>query len=246
MSDWVFSFIKLVAGTFEVFGMLALGVSLLRIPFWCYLKELIIVSFVTSITQVTLYDVLQFPAGLNEIIGIVFMVVLSKSVLKVTYWYAILLSIIGYISSILVLVLIYITLNLINGSLGIQDIILNPFIVSIDQFIICFILAEVGVFLYKRGYGFLFATENISFKPSVRNITIFVITSIILSLLVLEITIYAVLKQDDHVTAFVILTAIVIHFLFASIYVYSIKQLNDLYKENKRNLFDFIKKRGNL
>lgn len=246
MSVCVFSFIKLVAGTFEVFGMIALGVSLLRIPFWCYLKELIIISFVTSITQVTLYDILQFPAGLNEIIGIVFMVVLSKIVLKVTYWHALILSIIGYISSILVLVLIYITLNLIDSSLGIQDIILNPSIVSIDQIIICFVLAEVGVFLHKRGYGFLFVTENISFKPSVRNITIFVITSIILSLVVLEVTIYSALKQNSNITLWVILTAIVIHFLFASIYVYSIKQLNDLYKENKRNLFRFIKKRGDL
>ncbi|WP_456363916.1 hypothetical protein [Priestia aryabhattai] len=244
MSHWIFSFIKLVTGTFEVFGMLALGVGLLRITFWSYLKELILISFITSISQVILYDILHTPPGINEIVGIVFMVILSVFFLKVTCWYAILLSITGYISSILVLVIIFFTLNLIKSSLGIEDMILNPAIVSIDQIIICFVLVESGVLLHKKGYGFLFVTENINFEPKVRNITIFLLTSIILSLLVLEVTIYFALKENNHITLFVVLTTIAIHLLFASIYYCSLKQLNNLYKENKRSLFNIIK-RGN-
>ena len=244
MNEWVFSFIKLIAGHFEVFGMLFLGACLLRIPIQLYLKELSLISFITSLTQVIAYDIVHSPAGLNEIVGLVCMTFLSKYLLKVTYWYGFLISVTGYISSILVLAGIYAAFKVVGNSFTISDIIFNPLIVSLDQLITFFSLVRIGLLLYARGIGFFFVTEQLSFKPNVRSVNIFLVISIIFSILSLETTIYLASKHFTYVNLLVTITVVAIPAVFLTTYISSIKQLKNFYKDRKMKIFNLLKDRS--
>ncbi|MGF9890794.1 hypothetical protein ABEX78_19270 [Priestia megaterium] len=244
MNEWMFSFIKLIAGHFEVFGMLFLGACLLRIPIQVFLKELSFISFITSLTQVIAYDLIHSPAGLNELVGLVCMTLLSKYLLKVTYWYGFLISVTGYISSILVLAGIYTTFKVVGNSFTISDIISNPLIVSIDQLITFLSLVRIGLLLYTRGIGFFFVTERLSFKPSVRTVNTFLVISIIFSILSLETTIYLASKQFTYVNLLVALTVVAIPIVFITTYLSSIKQLKIFYKDRGRKIFSSLKDRS--
>ncbi|MED4285560.1 hypothetical protein P4679_26895 [Priestia megaterium] len=244
MNDSFFSFVKLITGTFEVFGMLFLGICLMRIPFRLYLKELILISFITSVTQVIAYDMVNSPAFINEIIGLVCMTILAKHLLRVSYWYGFLISVTGYISSILVLAAVYTAFKVVGNSFSLNDIIFNPLIVSLDQCIILFSLVRIGLLLYTRGIGFWFMTEHLSFKTCVRSVNIFLVVSIIFSILTLETTIYLASKQFIYVNLLVALTVVAIPVVFITTYLSSIKQLKIFYKDRKKKIFSSLKDRS--
>ncbi|QJX80708.1 hypothetical protein [Priestia megaterium] len=244
MNDSFFSFVKLITGTFEVFGMLFLGICLMRIPFRIYLKELILISFITSVTQVIAYDIIHSAASINEFVGIVFMTILTKYLFKVTYWYGFLISVTGYISSILVLAGIYTAFKIVGNTFSIHDIIFNPFIVAIDQCIIMLSLVRVGLLLYTRGIGFWFMTEELSFKPSVRSVNTFLVVSIVFSILSLETTIYLAAREFNYVNLLVAVTVIAIPVVFVTTYLSSIKQLKIFYKDRQKKICSSLKDRS--
>ncbi|WP_456364774.1 hypothetical protein C1N73_30125 (plasmid) [Priestia aryabhattai] len=244
MNETFFSFVKLITGTFEVFGMLFLGISLMRIPFRSFLKELIVASFITSITQVIAYDIIHSPASINEFVGLVFMTILTKYLFKVTYWYGFLISVTGYISSILVLAFIYTAFKVVGNTFSIHDIIFNPLIVSIDQCIILLSLVRIGLLLYTRGIGFWFMTEELSFKPSVRSVNTFLVISIIFSILSLETTIFLAARELNYVNLLVAVTIVAIPVVFITTYISSVKQLKIFYKDRKKKIIRSLKDRS--
>lgn len=244
MNEWMFSFIKLIAGHFEVFGMLFLGACLLRIPIQLFVKEFSFISFITSLTQVIAYDIIHSPAGLNELVGLICMALLSKYLLNVTYWYGFLISVTGYISSILVLAGIYTTFLVVGNSFTISDIIFNPLIVSLDQLITFLSLVRIGLLLYTRGIGFFFVTEQLSFKPSVRSVNIFLVISIIFSIITLETTIYLAAREFNYVNILVAVTVVAIPVVFITTYLSSIKQLKIFYKDRRKKIISSLKDRS--
>lgn len=188
------STLDVIFETLGAFGGIFLSFSIFRIPYLSYLKETILISFILSIVGFISFDFIHIPIYYKEIIVFVLSFILHLVFIKLTPWHAFLIALSGYIISRLLLL----SFALISFSLGLvtanQAMDIEAFL-FIYQFLTFAAAVGIGLFLYHKRIGFVFISDKMNFNPALKKVNTLIISSLILGILSIQLTIYAIVAK---------------------------------------------------
>lgn len=231
MINWTLIFFKFFFGVFEMFGIIALGLSLFRIPYFKFIYEIILLSSIVSIVNAADYYIFNFNLVFNEVFNLIVLIILGKIILKLTFYCTTLLTVTGYISSVFIFYVFFFILES-SMSVNLNDLLNSSTFPFVAQVVLCVIMSTLASILHKKRIGFVFINEKFTFKSGFRIINISLIVAIILSIIIIELTIVLLKENYNLSNLFVIIAIISIDIVFWMIYIRAKKEL-ELYYNNR-------------
>lgn len=220
--------ISTVFGILEVFGQLLLSITFFRIPYRSYLFQLFLTSILISIVATLAYDVWKLPFITSEIILSVIAFLVIKMIFKTSIWNSFLIYFTGYLAG----NLFYLFLSLI-GVAQADDMAYEVVSTITVQFYLFVVFTLTSLFIYKKGWGFVFISEKMDIRPEYRALNMVIVSAGFLALITCLVGFYLYVYHyslSDY--AIVIYLALFILFI-CSIYVLSKRNMEERFDKMK-------------
>ncbi|KAB2328201.1 hypothetical protein F7731_25940 [Cytobacillus depressus] len=215
-------------GVLEVFGQLLLSITLFRFPYRSYLIHLIAASTVVSIVATLVYDVWDLHFITCEIIVAAVSYLTIKVTFKTSYWHSFLIFFTGSLVSGIFLFFLSV--------IGIAEVkeMANEFVSTITvQFYLFVVFTLVALFIYQKGWGFVFISEKMDIRPQYRTLNMIILSTgflaIIAALLAFYLCFYKYPLSDFTLILFLVFLILFIW----GIYILSNKNAEERFDKKK-------------
>lgn len=210
-------------------GEIAISTALFRIPYRTYQYRFVVSSFVVSVIATVTYNIIETPIWFNEILMESVLFYLHIFFLKISMWHSFIMTSVGYLLSNIVLWASG-SLGYLMGLFSLESMIHSDTVLYIIQFISFAILFLVSSFLFKQGIGFMFISNKMNSKVSLRWLNIMIISAISMSIIASILTMYLMNYNYDYSYYLAAICIVILNLALWGMYLRSNRELEEKYR----------------